>query len=98
MMRRADLLLAIPAKRSRSRARAPRRAQAVAAAIRSGRGADLFPPVVRACPEGVAAPVRGLGGLEDADRMAWILARPDFRPLLEMLDELDTWSERAAAR
>jgi hypothetical protein len=102
MMRKADLLLAIPGSRARSRSDAPHRVsqriRTVVSAIRSGRGGAFFPPVVRACPEGVACPVRRLSGREDADRMAWVLTRPGFQPLLDLLDELDDWSRRLARR
>src|SRR5678816_1319385 len=39
-------------------------------AVRTGRGGDLFPPVIRICPEGVEAPARELDGARDAGLIA----------------------------
>jgi hypothetical protein len=98
MTRNADLLLAIPPGRSRSRSRSrppgellPATRQIVAA-IRDGRAGGMFPPVVVDCPEGVPKVVRGLSGPADADRMAWTLAQPGFQPLQELVEALDAWS------
>lgn len=42
--------------------------------------------------------MRALRGRADADRVAWALAQPGFRPLQVLLEELHTWSQLVTQR
>ncbi|HEX3761567.1 MAG TPA: DUF4135 domain-containing protein [Kofleriaceae bacterium] len=76
----------------------PDHAQRLVEAVRSGRGGDLFPPVIRTCPEGVEAAARELAGARDAALIAAALAQPRLAPLVARIERLGAWCEAAAAR
>jgi hypothetical protein len=67
-------------------------------AVRSGRGGELFPPVIRRCPEGVELDARALAGPRDAGLIAAALAQPRLVPLVARIEQLGAWCEAAAAR
>jgi hypothetical protein len=58
----------------------------------------LFPPVIRAFPEGVEGCVRELAGARDAALLASALALPAFAPLVEQLERLGAWCAAERAR
>src|SRR5689334_21225465 len=76
----------------------PRHTRQLVEAVRAGRGGEFFPPVIRACPEGVDVAARELGGARDAALIAAALARPELAPLVAQLERLGAWCEAAAAR
>jgi len=76
----------------------PRHARRLVAAVRAGRGSELFPPVIRACPEGVETCARALCGERDAGLVAAALARPAFAPLVLRIEQLGAWCEATARR
>lgn len=67
------------------------------ACIAQGRAGGLFPPVARACPEGVVKQTRVLAGERDARRLTAVLATPDFAPLVELIEAMGAWCARFGA-
>ncbi len=75
----------------------PHHTARVVAAVRAGRASDLFPPIVAPLPEGVLAQSRELVGDEDARFIAYHLTQPGFLPLVELIEALGSWAEKARA-
>src|SRR5215470_15628948 len=76
----------------------PDHTQRLVEAVRTGRGGNLFPPVIRVCPEGVEADARELAGPRDAGLIAAALARPRLAPLVARIERLGAWCAATAAR
>jgi hypothetical protein len=76
----------------------PRHTRRLVAAVRAGRGGALFPPVLRACPEGVETCARELAGDRDARLIAGALARAALAPLVMRIEQLGAWCDAAASR
>lgn len=98
MARKAGLLLELPKSHPGPALSLPPYSRRLVEAVRKGRAASFFPPVVQRGPEGVLRVARTLQGEEDARLLRFALALPRFRPLLELLEELGGWCRRTAKR
>ncbi|MCY1036089.1 DUF4135 domain-containing protein [Corallococcus sp. BB11-1] len=96
MPRKTALPRGIPKPRPGPLPPLPPRARGLVEAVRRGRATGFFPPVVREGPEGVLQVARALHGEEDARRIHALLARPGFRPLVKLLEELGAWCRSTA--
>ncbi|MFD3981922.1 DUF4135 domain-containing protein [Streptomyces griseus] len=76
----------------------PPAARRVIDAVRKGGAGGMFPPVVRAGPEGTVAIDRLLGGETDARMIENALHDRRFAPLLDLWDRLDAWCAGSGTR
>lgn len=98
MTRKADLLRVIPTPRGQALPALPPQARRLVEAVRRGRGHAFFPPIAQPGPDGALQSARVLQGDGGARLVGSVLARPRFRPLLALLEELSGWCRSTARR
>ncbi|GAA1908085.1 hypothetical protein GCM10009716_17500 [Streptomyces sodiiphilus] len=74
----------------------PPAASRLVEAVRKGTAGGLLPPLTAPGPGHTAMPAGHLAGAADARRLAAALSRPACRPLLDLLEELESWCARTA--